>query len=387
MGVVLAALAGTAACSKDGAPPGAGGGRGGGAGGATGVEMIDLVAAPIEQGAEFVGTIKSRRSTTVQPQVEGLITRIRVRSGARVSPGTPLVDLDATVQRAAASSLEAVRAAREADATWARQQAQRAKAMLDAGAGSQQEHEQAVAQQKAADAQLKAIEEQIRQQQAELAYFTVVAPTAGVIGDIPVREGERVTKATMLTTIDDNAGLEVYISVPVQQAVNLRVGLPVRIVDETGTTIATTSTSFVSPSVEESTQTVLVKAPIDPRTVRLRTDQFVRARIVWSTAPGLTIPVTAVTRINGQYFAFVAESGERGMVARLRPVTLGPVVNNAYVALTGLRPGDKLIVSGLQKIGDGAPVQVAAPARGAPPPGGGRGARLAPARSSDAGGA
>jgi RND family efflux transporter MFP subunit len=331
------------------------------------VEIVTLAPKPVEQIGEYVGTVKSRRSTTVQPQVEGIITAIRARSGDRVSPGTLLVEIDATPQQAAVASLQSVRAAREADATWARQQAQRARQLLDVGAGSQQEYEQAQAQQKAAEAQLKAIDEQIRQQQAELAYYRVVAPTAGVIGDIPVREGERVTKSSVLTTIDDNAGLEIYINVPVQQAANLKIGLPVRLVNDAGATIASERIAFVSASVDDATQTVLAKAPLDPKSSQFRTDQFVRARIVWNTTSSLTIPVVSVIRINGQYFAFVAENGPRGLAAHQRPVTLGPVVGNEYVVLGGLKAGDQLIVSGLQKIGDGAPVQAAPPK----PPGSG----------------
>ena len=67
-----------------------------------------------------------------------------------------------------------------------------------------------------------------------LGYHTVSAPTAGVVGDIPVRVGDRVTNTTPLTTIDKNTGLEVYINVPVQEAEHLKVGLPVHLVDDEG---------------------------------------------------------------------------------------------------------------------------------------------------------
>ena len=188
----------------------------------------------------------------------------------------------------------------------------------------------------------------------------MTAPTAGVVGDIPVREGDRVTKSTALTSIDANAGLEVYINVPVQQATKLRVGLPVRIVDDAGATIAEEKINFVSPSVDEKTQTVLVKTPVSvPGT--LRTAQYVRSFVIWSTEPGLTIPVTAVTRINGQWFAFVAEAGEggKGLVARQRSVELGPVVGNFYTVQKGLKAGERLVAAGIQKIRDGSPVQQA----------------------------
>jgi RND family efflux transporter MFP subunit len=372
----MAVLVLAVACGQ-GAPAGApaGGAAGGGRGPAMAmpVDIITLAPKPVEQLGEFVGTVKSRRSTTIQPQVEGIITDIPVKSGDRVTPGTPLVHIDSTSQQAAAASLQSLRAARDADATWARQQAQRAKSLLDAGAGSRQEYEQAQAQQKAAEAQLKAIDDQIRQQQAELAYYRVVAPTAGVIGDIPVRVGDRVTKATRLTTIDDNSGLEVYVNVPVQQATGLHIGESVRIVNEVGAVVAEERVSFISGSVDDETQTVLVKAPLESTTTAFRTDQFVRVRLVFSTVPGLTVPVVSVVRINGQYFAFVAEAGkDGGLVAHQRAVTLGPVVGNEYLVVSGLKAGDRLIVGGLQKIGDGAPVQVL-PSRGAAPPPAGRG--------------
>jgi RND family efflux transporter MFP subunit len=376
--VTLVTVAASAACG--GAPDAGGpGGPPGGGGFAVPVELKTLAATPVEQSTEFVGTLKSRRSTTIQPQVEGFLTRILVKSGDRVSRGTPLFDVDSSTQQSTVATLRSQRAAREADAVFARQQAQRAKALLDVGAMSQQEFEQAVAQQTAAEAQLKAIDDQIRQQETELAYYRVVSPTAGVIGDVPVRVGDRVTRSTELTTVDDNAGLEVYINVPVQQAPQLRVGLAVRILDESGGTIATERVNFVAGSVDEQTQSVLAKTPLTQRNGQFRSDQFVRTRIVWSESPAITIPLVAVMRVSGQHFVYVAEAADSGLVAKQRAVMLGPVIGSDYVVLSGLSAGDKLIVSGIQKIGDGAPVQDAAamkpPQGAAPAAGGGRGGR------------
>jgi len=124
--------------------------------------------------------------------------------------------------------------------------------------------------------------------------------------------------------------------------------------------------------VDDATQSVLVKAPVAER-ARLRADQFVRAEIVWSTEPLITIPIVSVVRINGQYFAFIAESANGGLVARQRPLTLGPVRGDVYVVTAGIKAGDRVILAGTQKIGDGAPVQ---PMPAGPPPGApaGRGA-------------
>lgn len=326
------------------------------------VEVVTLAERPVEQTTEFLGTVKSRGSTTVQPQVEGFITRILVRSGARVAPGTALIEIDASMQQAAVANLESQRAARQADLQYAQQQATRMKALLEAGAASQAELEQAQTGLSTSQAQLKAIEAQIREQRVSLGYHTVTAPTAGVVGDIPVRVGDSVTRSSALTTIDQNAGLEVYLNVPIQQAQNLKVGLPVHLVDDHGETLSTEKISFVAPAVDAATQSVLAKTGIE-HAGSFRTEQFVRARIVWTEKPALTAPIVALNRINGQFFAYVAESGDGGKtVAHQRAVEPGPVVGNDYIVNSGLKAGEKLIVSGVQKIGDGAPVTITAPA-------------------------
>jgi RND family efflux transporter MFP subunit len=270
--------------------------------------------------------------------------------------------IDASKQQAAVASLESQRASRQADLLHAQQQAKRMKTLLEAGAASQAEMEEAQKDLATSEAQLKAAEAQIREQRVALAYHRVTAPTAGIVGDIPVRVGDSVTRSSVLTTIDQNAGLEVYINVPVQEGAHLKVGLPVHLIDDRGEVLATETVSFVSPSVDAATQSVLAKASIE-KAGNLRTEQFVRARIVWTEAPALVAPIVALNRINGQFFAYVAESGEGGAtVARQRAVEPGPVVGNDYVVKSGLKVGEKLIVSGVQKIRDGAPVKIGAPA-------------------------
>jgi RND family efflux transporter MFP subunit len=323
------------------------------------VDVVTLAESPVEDVAEYVGTVKSRRTSSIQSQVDGLLIRIAVTSGTRVTPGTLLFEIDSASQQAVVAGLESAKAAREADVAYARQQAARVKALFDAGAASQQEVEQSATAVKTTEAQLRAIEDQIRQQRAELAYYRVTAPTAGVVGDIPVRQGERITPATALTTIDDNSGMEIYLNIPVQRATGLRAGLPVRLLNDEGGVVSTERITFIAGSVDDATQTVLAKAAVTNAAGRFRTDQFVRAQLVWSAAPGLLIPVTSAQRINGQYFVFIAEAAEGGTtVARQRPVTLGAVSGQNYVVKSGLKPGERLIVGGTQKIGDGVPVGV-----------------------------
>jgi len=89
----------------------------------------------------------------------------------------------------------------------------------------------------------------------------------------------------------------------------------------------------------------------------LRAQQFVRARIIWRTAPGLTIPLTAVLRINGQFFCYLAEPAGEGLVAKQHPLVVGELLGNDYVVKSGLKAGDRVITTGIQKLGNGAPVK------------------------------
>jgi RND family efflux transporter MFP subunit len=353
-GAIALSLLAVAGCSRRAAPP---------AGPpAAAVEVVTLQPRPVEQASEFVGTVKSRRSTTVQPQVEGFVTRIMARPGDRVQPGTPLMQIDPSLQRAAVANLESQRASREAALRFAEQEATRTKTLLEAGAASQAELDQAQTALTTARALLESADAQVRQQRVALGYHLVSSPTAGVVGDIPVRVGDSVTRSTALTTIDQNAGLEVYVNVPVQQAGRLKLGLPLRLLDDAGRPITTTRVDFVSPSVDPASQSVLAKATLE-QPQGLRTEQFVRARVVWTEEPGLTIPVIALNRINGQFFAYVAEPGQGGgLTARQRALELGVVVGNDYVVRSGLKAGERLIVSGVQRIADGMPVAIATPA-------------------------
>lgn len=323
------------------------------------VEIVTLAAEPVEQSTEYVASLKSRQTTTIQPQVEGFVTRVAVKSGQQVSQGAVLFEIDSAPEQSALASLQSMRPMREAEVEFARQQVQRNKTLLDAGAVSQREVEQYDTQLRTSEAQLKALDEQIKQQRSQLGYYRVTSPTSGTIGDVPVNTGDRVTRSTVLTTVDQNGVLEIYLNVPVQQAPQLKLGLPVRLVDDRGQVLATNRITFVSPTVDTGTQSVLAKAELVEGRGQFRSDQFVRARVIWSTAPGLTVPVTAVTRVNAQYFVFVAEKGEQGLTARQKPAELGEIVGNHYVVQSGLKPGEQLIVSGLQKIRDGAPVMAA----------------------------
>jgi RND family efflux transporter MFP subunit len=233
----------------------------------------------------------------------------------------------------------------------------RLEALVAAGAISKQEFEQAQNSLKAAEAKLSALDAQVGQERVQLKYYRVAAPQDGVVGDIAIRPGDRVTPDTEITTIDSTDALEAYLQVPLDRSPDLRLGLPVQLLDGDGKPVASNPVTFVAPRVDDRTQTVLVKSLLREVPPTIRNQQFMRARIVWRSAPGLRVPVTAVLRVSGKYFVFVAESSGAGLVARQKPIEVGEVIGNDYVVTSGLAAGERLIVSGIQKIGDGAPVR------------------------------
>jgi RND family efflux transporter MFP subunit len=349
--LVMAAIA-SAACGR-GAPA-----QGAAAPPPTAVKTSMLAPGPIEAASEFIATLRSLRSTTIQPEVEGTVTAILVKAGQRVAVGTPLVQINQAKQQAAVSSAEANRVGTETDVQYWRQQVKRLESLVEAGAISKAEFDQAVNSLRTAEARLSALGAQVQEGRVELGYYRVLAPQAGTVGDIAIRVGDRVTPSTEITTIDDGQALEAYIQVPLDRSPQARQGLPVQILDADGKVVATNPISFVAARVDDATQTVLVKSLLRDVPPSVRVLQFVRSRIVFRSVQGLTVPVTAVVRISGQYFCFVAEPGPQGgLVAKQKPIEVGEMAGNDYVVRSGLKAGETLIVSGIQKIGDGAPVK------------------------------
>lgn len=325
--------------------------------GAMPVKVHEAQALPVDDASEYVATLKSRDSAAIMPQVEGQITAIFVHSGERVEAGSPMLGIDPLKQQATVKSQESARAAQEANLSWAKKQYDRAVGLSSAGVVSRQDLDQAKSALDAAQAQMDSLDAQVNEQQVQLHYYRVVAPRAGIVGDVPVHVGDRVTTGTLLTTVDQPGTLEAYVYVPIEHSSQLKMNLPVKVLDSEGKVLADSRISFISPQVDNTTQTVLVKARITNANVALRQSQFIRARVVWGTHHSPEVPILAVSRLGGQYFVFVAEPQDGGsFVARQKPLTIGQTVGNDYEVQNGIKPGDKVIVSGTQFLRDGVPV-------------------------------
>jgi len=320
------------------------------------VQVLNVVPQKIADTTEYLAILKSRHSATINPQVEGHVTSIDVKSGDHVKKGDALLQIDPLKQEATVSSQDAARASQEAAVKLAKVNLERAQKLFEAGVVSKMDFDNAQTTYDSAVAQLKSLEQQVQQQQVELHYYRVSAPMDGIVGDIPVRVGDRVTVSTLLTTVDEPGALEAYVYVPGSRAKELRLGLPVKLLDESGTVRSETQITFISPQVDPDTQTVLAKAAVGNTKGDLRIAQQVRAQITWGIREGPVVPVLAVQRINGQFFAFLAVKEANGTLARQRLLKLGEIAGNDYPVLEGLKPGDHVIVSGTQFLQDGAPV-------------------------------
>lgn len=356
----------------------------------------------------FVGILDAQAGVVLQPEANGRITRIYVSSGDQVAAGDPIMELSADRSQAelsaALASVSAAQSARdnaraqlqslvaqririEADVKLQNTEFERTQGLVEAGAQSQQDLDEIERDRSSAIASLNAAIEEIDAARASLSQSeafleqsqatanatredlldkTVTAPIAGVVGDIPVELGDYVQPGGTLTTITQNDTLELEIDIPAEQISQIRLGMPVELFTfGADASVAQGTLSFISPQTDASTQTVLAKAQFTNISSALQDNQRIDARITLDERPGLLVPATAVTRLGGQPFVYVAGEAEatedgqppaEGPVAKLRPVTLGAMQGNDFQVLDGLSPGDEIVITGLLNLQDGTPI-------------------------------
>ncbi|MBD2293291.1 efflux RND transporter periplasmic adaptor subunit [Anabaena sphaerica FACHB-251] len=367
------------------------------------VKLSAVQTGTVEDSTEFIATLESRRSVNLQPRVQGQVTQIFVRSGDLVTAGAAIIQIDARQQQAAVNSLSAAAQVSKAQLANARatlkslaaerlgkvanvqlnqQEYKRYSDLTDQGAVSRQTKDLYANKLATAKAELGAIDSRIqaqkatisqaeksleqadaniRQQQVQLQYYKITAPFSGTVGNIPVKVGDFVSNSTPLATITQNRPLEVNIPVPLERGPQLRQGLPVELINAQGQSLTTTKVFFVSPNITNNSQSILVKALYDNSAGQLRADQLIRARVIWDQGSGVLIPTTAVSRIAGENFVFVAQTetspeGNSQLIAKQKRVKLGNIKGNDYQVIEGLKADEKLIISGVQNLRDGLPI-------------------------------
>lgn len=213
-----------------------------------------------------------------------------------------------------------------------------------------------------AEAQVAQAKAQIRSVEAKIKKTEVLAPFTGIIGDIPIKLGDYVNSGDDLTTITENNTLEVNLPIPLEQAKELRLGLPVQILGTQGEVLNTGKISFISPDVTPNTQLVLAKATLDNNNENLFNQGAIATRILWSEKQGLLVPATAVTRLGDKTFVFVAQPAENSppdkpsLIAKQTLVKLGSLQGNDYQVLEGLKEGQQIITAGIMNLRDDTPV-------------------------------
>ena len=321
------------------------------------VEVVSLAPREVRDTGEYLGSLLSRQSVTVLPQVAGYVRRIHVRPGQHVEEGAPLVEVDAREETAALDSAQAQLSSSQVNLELSRRTLARTEALHKEGLASAQELEGARAQVQAAEAASRSSAAQVTQRQVQLQFNVVRAPFAGTVGDVLVRMGDFVSASTQLTSIAQADVLEVSVAVPSARARAMKPDTALEILDAQGKRLLTSSVFFVAPQADPRTQLVEVKAAFR-NTVGLRPSELVRARLVYSVRDALQIPALAVVRQSGQPFALVVQEKEGKTVVERRPITLGALGDMAYVVEKGLKAGDLVAVSSMQALRDGMAVRV-----------------------------
>lgn len=343
-----------AACSQNAQKQGGPGGPGGQA---MPVKVQIAQEQTVPEFTEYIATLRSRGSAVLQPEVEGQVVKIFVHSGQHVNAGQGLLLIDPRRQEATVNSSEATLRTKQATLDYDSSELERRRKLFAAGVISKQDLDQAQTAFDAAKADVESTAASTNEQSVTLKYYRVTAPSDGTIGDIPVRVGDRVTNSTVLTTIDGSGPLEAYISIPAENADIVKLGTPVNILDENGKVAVHTRVTFISPRVDTLNQLLLIKAEVPNPSHQFRNEEVVHAQVIWKEAKHIVIPVTAVARLGGLTFAYVAETENQKTMAKQKTINLGNISGNDYVVLDGLKPGEKVITTGVQNLVDGMPVK------------------------------
>jgi RND family efflux transporter MFP subunit len=373
------------------------------------VKLTTIQTATIQESSEFVGALEAQRSVVLKPEIDGRVSQIFVAEGDRVPAGKPLAQLSrekrqaelagvlqavnaARATRANAVSqikaLEAERVSRVAEVELQQENFRRTSTLVQQGALPRAQLDQVTRDIRAAQAALNASTQGIQAAQASLSEAqagvrqaeananvsneqlkdaTIVAPIAGVVGLIPVKLGDYVKSGDTIATVTQNQALDLRLSIPLERGPDLRLGQRVEGKDSQEKLLGTGQISFISPRVTTNSQSIQAKASFDNSQGQLRDGQFIKANLIWQERPGVLIPTSAISRLGGATFVFVAQTqqpqpgqpeqpGQPKLVAKQKPVKLGAIQKNNYQVLEGLQPGEKVIISGLQNLSDGAPI-------------------------------
>ncbi|MDH3292447.1 MAG: efflux RND transporter periplasmic adaptor subunit [Gemmatimonadota bacterium] len=317
-------------------------GDGPGGGGGPPPTPVEVAAARTDTVVDAIlatGTIEAVQSIELRPEVQGRLTEILVREGREVTAGTPLFKVDDAELTALVAQLTAER-------DRAVQALERTKGLLAENASSEADLEEAEANARSRQAQLEL-------QQVRLERTVVRAPFSGVVGARFVSLGDYVTTSTRLTTLHTVDPQRVAFQVPERYAERLAVGQEITFRVAAIDRQSTGTVDFVDPVVQVPARTILVKARAANRDRLFKPGMFVEVRLASDVRPNaIVVPEDAILPLEGVDFVWVAKDGT---VSR-RQVTLGVRTPGFVEVSDGLTSGEQVVVGGLQRLFEGAPV-------------------------------
>ena len=338
---LLLLAAAVAACNDAGSESkGPGGGPGGGPPPGIPVEVAVARTDTVVDAIAATGQIEPTQSIELRPELDGRITRIYVREGAMVRQGAPRFQIDP-------SELRAQVARAEAERDLARQNLTRTRELLAQRASSQAELERAEATSRSAEATLEILQVQLRRS-------TVRAPFSGIAGERTVSLGDYVTTGSRLISLQTVDPQRASFTVPERYAAALQLGQQVafRVAALPGREF-TGTVDFVDPVVRMPGRTITIKAVVPNRTRELQSGMFIEARLATEVRPeAVIIPEDAILPLQGANYVWAIVDGK----ATRRQVDLGVRTPGFVEARTGVQPGEQVVVGGLERLQEGAPV-------------------------------
>lgn len=231
---------------------------------------------------------------------------------------------------------------------------------------SDKQVEQAIANIDSQNATIKQAEAELASISQNLEFNTINAPIDGVVGSFDQKKvGDYVNIGDELTTITDNQSLELNINIPVEYRDRLKPGLAVETINKDGSTGIAGEIAYIAPLVQQNTQSILTKV-VFPSQNSLRDREYVRVRVIWDEKPGVLVPTTAVSTLGGQNFVYIAKESDSAennssssLIAQQQPIKLGSIQAQDYQVVSGLKKGDKIAVSNILSLRDGAPIKLA----------------------------
>jgi len=332
----------------------------------TGITIETVKSGNLPETQEIVGTVRARTSAVVSTRIPGTVSILRVREGDRVRKGQLLVQLDArenqaTAAGASAGSDEAQRGLDDAlsrkqlaDATFERYQR-----LFNEQAVSRQEFEVKQTERDLATQGVARAEARLRQAQAGARaagtmadYTRISAPISGIITSKQADLGATVFPAQPLMTIEDEGSYQLELAIPESIAATVRPGSPVQVtLDAVGSPFAATIVEIV-PSADPGSRTFTAKINLAQK--GLRSGMFGRGVIsLGSTVNGMLVARQAINVRGALTSVWVVD---KDSIARMRLVKVGKVVGNRVEILSGLSDGERVVVSGSEKINEGVKV-------------------------------